>query len=69
MDHRRVPFSCTIAFILIRKTKAMALSGTHPWPCNYHNMRGIAETAGTWSDMLALLDVLHELPMCKAGYC
>ena len=29
------------------------LSGTHPYPCNYFNMRGIAETSGAWSDLLA----------------
>ena len=28
------------------------LSGTHPYPCNYFNMRGIAETSGAWSDLL-----------------
>ena len=37
-----------------------ALSGTHLYPCNYYNMRGIAETAGAWSDMLALKDVLQD---------
>ena len=27
--------------------------GTHHYPCNYDNMRGIAETAGAWSGLLA----------------
>ena len=72
MDHRRVPCSATIAFILHRKTKAMVLSGTHPWSCNYYNMRGIAEAAGTWSDLIDIFSLMKCVDhgaraMCKAG--
>ena len=48
--------------------------GTHHYPCDYDNMRGIAETAGAWSGLLRLMmcptrsDVLR-LMMCPHERC
>ena len=48
-----VPMRRSTSSCIQDKGDGTTVGGTHHYPCNYDNMRGIAETAGAWSDLFA----------------